>query len=43
MFPDIELSAKSYSIERCAAKAADFDVLELARFIDEEFYRLNEI
>ena len=38
VFPDIELSAKNYSVQRCAAKAADFDAFELARFIDEEFY-----
>ena len=43
VFPDIELSAKSYSIQRCAAKAADFDAFELAKFIDEQFYKLAGI
>ncbi|CAF1537351.1 unnamed protein product [Adineta ricciae] len=41
--PDIELSAKNYSIQRCAAKAADFDAFELAKFIDEQFYMLTGI
>ena len=43
VFPDIDLSAKSYSIRRCAAKAADFDAFELAKFIDEQFYKLTNI
>ncbi|CAF1516535.1 unnamed protein product [Adineta steineri] len=42
-FPDIELSAKSYSIERCAAKAASFDAFQLAKFINEQFYILTDI
>ena len=43
VFPDIELSAKSYSIQRCAAKAADFDAFELAKSIDKQFYKLTGI
>jgi hypothetical protein len=43
VFPDIELSAKNYSVQRCAAKAADFDAFELAKFIDEQFYMLTGI
>jgi hypothetical protein len=43
VFPDIELLAKGYSLERCAAKAADFDAFELAKFINEQFYILNDI
>jgi hypothetical protein len=43
VFFDIELSAKNYSIQRCAAKAADFDAFELAKFIDEQFYMLTDI
>ncbi|CAF1307493.1 unnamed protein product, partial [Didymodactylos carnosus] len=43
VFPDIELSAKTYSIQRCAAKAADFDVSELAKFIDEQFYTITDV
>ena len=42
-FPDIELSAKNYSVQRCAAKAADFDAFELAKFIYEQFYMLSGI
>ncbi|CAF4154706.1 unnamed protein product [Rotaria sordida] len=43
VFPDIELLAKNYSVQRCAAKAADFDAFELAKFIDEQFYMLTSI
>ncbi|CAF1569727.1 unnamed protein product [Didymodactylos carnosus] len=43
VFPDIESSAKNYSVQRCAAKAADFDAFELAKFIDEQFYTLTGI
>ncbi|CAF5000107.1 unnamed protein product, partial [Rotaria socialis] len=43
VFPDIELLAKDYAIQRCAAKAADFDAFELANFIDEKFYVLTAI
>ncbi|CAF2697625.1 unnamed protein product [Rotaria sp. Silwood2] len=43
MFPDIEASAKNYSVQRCAAKAADFDTFELAKFIDEQFFMLTII
>ncbi|CAF1532325.1 unnamed protein product, partial [Rotaria sp. Silwood1] len=43
VFPDIELSAKNYSVQRCAAKAADFDAFELAKFIDEQFYMITDI
>jgi hypothetical protein len=42
IFPDIELLAKSYSVQRCAVKAADFNVLELAKFIDDQFYLLTQ-
>ncbi|CAM4804120.1 unnamed protein product [Rotaria magnacalcarata] len=41
VFPDIETSAKNYSVQQCAAKAADFDAFELAKFIDEQFYMLT--
>ena len=39
ILPDDELSAKSYSIHRCAAKAGNFDAFELVKFIDERFYK----
>lgn len=43
IFPDIELSAKSYSVQRCSEKKADFDASELAKFIDSEFYEITSI
>ncbi|CAF1349103.1 unnamed protein product [Rotaria sordida] len=35
--------AKNYSVQRCTAKAADFDAFELAKFIDEQFYMITDI
>ena len=43
VFPDIELSAKNYSVQRRAAKAADFDSFELSKVVDEQFYVLSGI
>ncbi|CAF3880279.1 unnamed protein product [Rotaria sordida] len=43
VFPDIELLAKNYSVQRCGAKAADFDAFELEKFIDEQFYMITDI
>ncbi|CAF1516782.1 unnamed protein product [Rotaria sordida] len=40
VYPEIELAAKSYSIERCANKSADFTALDLAIFIDQNYYEL---
>ncbi|CAF4003777.1 unnamed protein product, partial [Rotaria sordida] len=37
VYPEIELAAKSYSIERCANKSADFTALDLAIFIDQNY------
>ncbi|CAF1419810.1 unnamed protein product [Rotaria sordida] len=41
VYPEIELAAKSYSIERCANKSADFTALDLAIFIDQNYYELT--
>ena len=43
VFPDTELLARDYAIQRCGAKPADFDAFELANFIDEKFYMLTGI
>ncbi|CAF1484647.1 unnamed protein product [Rotaria sordida] len=40
VYPEVELAAKSYSIERCANKSADFTALDLAIFIDQNYYEL---
>jgi hypothetical protein len=41
-FSDIESLARSYSVQRDAAKAADFHTHELATFIDDQFYNLTD-
>jgi len=38
LFPEIELEAKLFAIERCSKKSADFTAWDLATFIDEKFY-----
>ncbi|CAF1519064.1 unnamed protein product [Adineta ricciae] len=35
-FPELELSAKVFAVERCSSKSADFTVQDLASFIDEK-------
>ena len=35
MFPDLELKAKAYSLERASQKNAEVSFLELAKFITE--------
>lgn len=41
LFPEIELEAKCFAIERCAKKSADFTSLDLAVFIDQKYYKLT--
>jgi hypothetical protein len=38
-FPDLEEAAREYTLERCLRKSADFTVMDLAKFIDEEYYK----
>ncbi|CAF4606386.1 unnamed protein product [Rotaria sp. Silwood2] len=40
-FPEIELAAKSFSIERCANKSADFTAMDLAIFVDQKYHELT--
>ena len=37
-FPEIEDTAKEYTLERCSEKSASFAIMDLAKFIDEKFY-----
>ena len=41
-FPDIESLDKLYSVQRCSAKVADFNIYELAKFIDDQVYLLTD-
>ena len=36
--PDIEDSAKQFRLEQCSRKSAVFTAIDLANFIDKEFY-----
>jgi hypothetical protein len=40
-FPDLEDSARQYTLERGLQKSADFTVLDLANFIDKTFYEIT--
>jgi hypothetical protein len=37
-FPDIEDSAKQFTLDQCSRKSAVFTAIDLANFIDKEFY-----
>jgi hypothetical protein len=41
-FPEIETSAKIFTLERCSRKAADFTANDLALFIDEQYYLITQ-
>ena len=43
IYPKLELLAKSFAIECCARKSADFTSLDLAIFIDQKYYQLANI
>ena len=40
-FPEVELEAKLYAIERCHSKSADFTASDLATFIDQKCYEIT--
>ncbi|CAF1384088.1 unnamed protein product [Adineta ricciae] len=42
VFPELEIEAKLFAIESCSRKSADFTVINLANFIDKEFYKLTQ-
>ena len=37
-FPDIEDSAKQFTLDQCSRRSAVFTAIDLANFIDKEFY-----
>ena len=37
-FPDLEYSAKEFTLRRCSEKAADFTATVLANVIDQQYY-----
>jgi hypothetical protein len=42
LFPEIETNAKLFSVERCSRKSADFTSMDLAHYIDEQYYSITE-
>ncbi|CAF3398616.1 unnamed protein product [Rotaria socialis] len=40
-FPELELEAKLFTIERSLNKSADFIVWDLANFVDQKYYELT--
>jgi len=43
VYPELEIEAKVYAIQQCQQKSAAFTVSDLANYIDERFYELNNI
>ena len=39
-FPELELEAKLFAIERCGNKSADFTAWDLANFVDPKYYEI---
>ena len=37
-FSDLEDAAREFSLRRCSEKAVDFTAIDLANFIDKEYY-----
>ena len=40
-YPELEIEGRSFVVEGCSRKAADFSVADLAKFIDRKFYELS--
>ena len=38
IFPELETEAKAFAIKSCSRKSADFAVVDLANFVDVNFY-----
>ena len=41
IYPELETAAKSFALEACGRKSADFKTSELAGFVDSEYYKLT--
>ncbi|CAF4605351.1 unnamed protein product, partial [Didymodactylos carnosus] len=42
-FPEIEADAKAFVVQACSQKSGEFKALDLAQFIDENYYELTGI
>ena len=42
IYPELENMAKLYALESCKGKSASFNVLELAQYLDKQYYESTE-
>jgi hypothetical protein len=42
IYPELEIEGRSFAVEGCSRKTADFSVADLVMFIDGRFYELSE-
>jgi hypothetical protein len=42
IYPELEAEARSYAVEGCSRKTADFSVADLAKHVDNKFYELSQ-
>jgi hypothetical protein len=42
IYPELEIEARSFSVQGCSRKTADFTVTNLAKFTDSKFYELSQ-
>ncbi len=40
-FPDIEADARTFVVQACSRKSAEFKIMDLAHFIDAKYYELT--
>jgi hypothetical protein len=43
IYPEIEVDAKAFVAEKCSQKSGEFKAMDLARFINEKYCKLNDI
>lgn len=42
VYPELEIEARSFAVQGCSRKTADFSVADLARFVDTNFYKMSQ-
>jgi hypothetical protein len=42
VYPELEAEARSFTVQGCSRKTADFSVVDLAKFVDGKFYELSQ-
>ncbi|CAF3183466.1 unnamed protein product, partial [Rotaria sp. Silwood2] len=41
-FPELEIQAKAFAVEACSKKSASFTTVDLAKYLDEQFYEITQ-